>query len=703
MDHGPLQPATRPGAFPFLSPAQKPDELGRLGPFRVLAELGRGGMGIVFRAEEVALKRQVALKVMLPEIAADSRAVGRFRHEAEAQAKVEHDHIVTIFRVGSANGVAFIAMPLLKGQTLAQALKQSPRPPLAELVRVGREVAEGLAAAHAVGLIHRDIKPANIWLEAPKRRVKILDFGLARNTDAPAPVDGDTPANPPTASGALMGTPAYMSPEQAQSRPTDFRTDLFSLGAVLYQMASGKMPFTGSSSFAVMTAVVTREPPAVQELAPEVPPALSDLIRRLVAKNPADRPASARAVAEELEAIEHDSATMTVPIAPPVVAAGEPDPWVGIDTINPDAVTVVQGSRAEPLARPATNPAWLKPAVAGGVLLAIALAAVAAVAVWPRSEPPRDPRKGAEKPPERPGPVRPPDSKDKDKPLATPDRLAAEALAGHADLVVRRANGHETVVKKGDRLPTDPFVVTGIELVGGDFPPDFVDRVFLPATEQLRSLSVVSGWSGRMPELTEAQLARLGAQPAGATLTELKIAPGPKLTPGTLDALKPFPNLKSVSLNAAGADDAALRRLADLKLTDFLGLTNLGASAGVTDAGLGAVAQLPVRRLTLATSPGAPGVLRLLPDGAQYDEINLWGSPAVADADLRALARPQSVKRLVLRGTKVTDAGLEHLRAVRGLASVDLCGTGVTASGVAKLKADRPDCRVEWDEPAPKK
>ena len=243
----------------------------RLGPYRVLGVLGRGGMGAVYRAEDPRLNRQVAVKVLLPGLSGDANAKARFRREAHAQAKVDHDNIIHIYEVEEANGVAYIAMPLLKGQTLSAALRQSPRPPLVELVRIGREIAEGLEAAHGAGLIHRDIKPGNIWLEEPKRRVKILDFGLARNAggtdDLPAahaagaafPAENDR-TEQLTARGAVMGTPAYMSPEQARGEPLDRRSDIFSLGVLLYQTATGRKPFNGTSAFDIMAAVATQEP-----------------------------------------------------------------------------------------------------------------------------------------------------------------------------------------------------------------------------------------------------------------------------------------------------------------------------------------------------------------------------------------------------------------------------------------------------------
>ena len=253
-------------SVPLLAPPQQPDELGRLGPYRVLGELGRGGMGTVYRAEDPTLRRQVALKVMSPHLAADPQAKARFVREAQAQAGVEHDHVVPIFHIGSADGLPFIAMPLLKGRTLADALADTPRLPLAEVLRIGREMAEGLAAAHAVGLIHRDIKPANIWLEEPRGRVKILDFGLARMSDEDAPADVPLPAGGTdarlTVAGAIVGTPAYMSPEQAKGETVDHRTDLWGLGVVLYELATGERPFGGQSRAVVLYAVARTEPPA---------------------------------------------------------------------------------------------------------------------------------------------------------------------------------------------------------------------------------------------------------------------------------------------------------------------------------------------------------------------------------------------------------------------------------------------------------
>jgi formylglycine-generating enzyme required for sulfatase activity len=278
----------------FLASPDAPGELGRLGDFRILRVLGRGGMGVVFEAEDIRLGRRVAVKAMLPRIAADPNAKARFVREAKAAATVEHDHVVPIHLISEAGGVPYIVMPFLRGQSLDERLRRVGRLPMAEVARIGREIAEGLAAAHEHGLVHRDIKPGNLWLEAPRDRVKILDFGLARPLKA-AGSDAEI-----TQSGAIVGTPAYMSPEQARGRPVDFHTDLFSLGGVLYRGCTGQTPFSGPDTASILMSLAADTPVDPRRLNPAVPGSLASLIMRLLEKDPAHRPASAREVARLL-------------------------------------------------------------------------------------------------------------------------------------------------------------------------------------------------------------------------------------------------------------------------------------------------------------------------------------------------------------------------------------------------------------------
>jgi serine/threonine protein kinase/WD40 repeat protein len=285
------------GADPttFLAPPQLPDEIGRLARYRVLKELGAGGMGMVFLAEDMDLQRPVALKVMLPEVAAKQEAGKRFLREARTVASIKNDHVVTIHQVGEFAGIPYLAMEFLQGSSLSDWLKTQRKLSVSEIVRIGKEAALGLAAAHEKGLVHRDIKPANIWLEAPHQRVKILDFGLARQQSA-----GDNL----THSGAILGTPAYMAPEQAQGKAVDGRCDLFSLGCVLYRMATGEQAFQGETVMAILMALATIDPAPASTVRKDLPPALDKLIERLLSKDPANRPASAREVADELARID---------------------------------------------------------------------------------------------------------------------------------------------------------------------------------------------------------------------------------------------------------------------------------------------------------------------------------------------------------------------------------------------------------------
>jgi tRNA A-37 threonylcarbamoyl transferase component Bud32 len=291
----------------FLAPPSEPDELGRLGPYRVLRVLGSGGMGVVFEAEDPQLKRRVALKAMKSSLMASIPFRQRFLREAQAVAALEHDHIVTIYQTGQDRDVSFLAMQLLQGETLEERLQRLDRLPLEEAVRLGREIAEGLALAHSRGLVHRDIKPSNVFLatsdglsDASANKVKLLDFGLARSLEDNARL---------TQSGVIAGTPAYMAPEQAAAEAIDHRCDLFSLGCVLYRMVTGQLPFPGSNALAIFKALAIKEPQPPRNLNPEVPLFLNDLILKLLAKDPQQRPSSAREVASALFAAENHIGT----------------------------------------------------------------------------------------------------------------------------------------------------------------------------------------------------------------------------------------------------------------------------------------------------------------------------------------------------------------------------------------------------------
>jgi tRNA A-37 threonylcarbamoyl transferase component Bud32 len=358
------EPGCPPAESEVLSAqAQGPPEPSRLGDFRILRRLGAGGMGVVYLAEDTRLGRRVALKVLRPELAAQEVYRRRFLREARAAAAVRSDHVVTVYHVGEDGGAPYLAMELLPGRSLDAWLRAGHRPSPAEAARIGRQAAEGLAAAHARGLVHRDVKPGNLWLEdvAGGWRVKVLDFGLARLA-----AEG-----PLTQTGLVVGTPAYMAPEQAAGQAVDGRADLFSLGCVLYELCTGAQPFAAGDALAVLHRLATHTPLPPWQRNPAVPAALSDLVVRLLAKRPEDRPASAAAVAAELAQLEcappAAASEATAVLAPP---AGKDD---GIPAVRPAAqrparrrrwavlaflavLAAVAGGVASRLGGPATGP-----------------------------------------------------------------------------------------------------------------------------------------------------------------------------------------------------------------------------------------------------------------------------------------------------------------------------------------------------------
>jgi serine/threonine-protein kinase len=297
----------RLGALDFLAPTDWPDSLGRLGSYEVKGVLGRGGMGVVLKAFDPALHRNVAIKVLSESFAASGAARARFLREARAAAAVAHEHVVAVHAVDERGGLPFLVMEYIPGRSLQDRIDRDGPLLLAEILRIGMQTASGLAAAHAQGLVHRDIKPANILLENGVERVRLTDFGLAR-----AAADAGV-----TQSGVVAGTPHYMAPEQARAEAIDHRADLFSLGSTLYAMCTGHPPFRADSAVAVLRRVSDDRPRPIREINPEIPIWLERLIERLHAKEPADRYASAEEVAGLLgRCLAHVREPLSSPLPP---------------------------------------------------------------------------------------------------------------------------------------------------------------------------------------------------------------------------------------------------------------------------------------------------------------------------------------------------------------------------------------------------
>lgn len=277
----------------FLQPASDPAYLGRLAQFDIMRVLGRGGMGLVLEAFDSRLQRNVAIKVLDPDLAGDEISRQRFCREARAAASITHENVVAVHQVERSGdeGLPYLVMQLVSGESLEQRLDREKQLPLREIVRIAMQAAHGLTAAHAQGMIHRDVKPGNILLEPPDARVKLTDFGLAHVAD-------DVKL---TRTGFVTGTPLYMSPEQALGVASDHRSDLFSLGAVMYEMCAGQPPFTGNSALGILKQISETKQRPIRELNPAIPDWFAETIDSLLAKKPEDRIQTSAQLAELLD------------------------------------------------------------------------------------------------------------------------------------------------------------------------------------------------------------------------------------------------------------------------------------------------------------------------------------------------------------------------------------------------------------------
>jgi TolB-like protein/Flp pilus assembly protein TadD len=279
----------------------------RLGPYEIGAQIGAGGMGEVYRARDTKLKRDVAIKILPQHTASDADRRARFEREAQSIAALNHPNIVTIYSVEEADGVLFLTMELVDGQPLDGVISKSGLP-LARILAVAIPLAEAISAAHQKGITHRDLKPANVMVTTDGR-LKVLDFGLAKLKE-PSPIEAgvsELPTRVLTGEGRIVGTVAYMSPEQAEGKPIDHRSDVFSLGVVLYELATGERPFTGDTSVSLLSSIIRDTPRSATELKPALPRDLSRIIKQCLVKDPEYRYQSAKDIRNELRALQQES------------------------------------------------------------------------------------------------------------------------------------------------------------------------------------------------------------------------------------------------------------------------------------------------------------------------------------------------------------------------------------------------------------
>lgn len=346
----------------WFETSDEPGALGSLAGYDIVGFIGRGGMGVVFRGRDRSLDRDVALKVLAPSLAANATARERFSREARSAAAINHSNVATVHSVEESGQLPCIAMEFIEGESLRQRLDHVGRLELKELIRIGYQVASGLDAAHAKGIVHRDIKPGNILLESSSQRVRLTDFGLARVTT------DDTL----TQTGLLVGTPGYIAPEVASGDEADHRADLFSLGCLLYVMATGTLPFQADSTMQSLRRVVEDAATPARELNPNLPEWLDELIRELLQKDPNDRPQTAadikRIFKREYRRLKHRSASEATLSNSDVANSpltGEHDSLSGASSAQPQR-------RSESAKNAALLPIWY--AGSGAALLALALA-----------------------------------------------------------------------------------------------------------------------------------------------------------------------------------------------------------------------------------------------------------------------------------------------------------------------------------------
>jgi len=729
----------------LLSPPQSADEIGRIAGFRVLRVLGVGGFAVVFEAEDIQLKRRVALKLMHPSVAAKHGVSARFLREAQSAAALKHEHVVTIYQVGVHGETPFIALELLHGETLEDYLIRKGRLSIKEVVRIGGEIASGLAAAHAGGLLHCDIKPANVWLEGPDKptpnsihlarhssdsavpsaesacfaedgesagKVKILDFGCAKSwADEPSITDRRL----------LIGTPAYMAPEQFSGDAVDPRADLFSLGCVLYRMAAGKRPFGGRNLFAVVRALALEDPAPLGAINPQVPGPLSDLVSKLLSKSPEDRPATAQVVLDELRSIKRNLLGQGV--------ANPSGPSTGLGTGRKQrrlllaCVTVLAlvlpfayhlfGAQ---LIRIATNKGQIVIAVddptvtvqvqenqivihdgqgqaeitlaAGDHQFDVTVKQSAGESTFQTDK--FTLRRGGTKVIEvqqelaNAVALRVPalQTQPKSESSAASTELQTSQLAVDVDrraalwvlsrggtVTVRMGHQQFADVHPGQTLPTSEFELRSISLPAGALTTGGLER--LHGLKDLVQLS-----------LNGKQITGLGFESLqGLVRLKTLVLANTSVTDAALKNIQGLTQLNILSLENTQVTDVGLPYLAALKSLRELNLS----WTHVTDAGLPQLRNLPqlevlyVRALHL-TDAG----LSHLRDLTSLRSLSL-GKQSLTDAGLVHLEGLNKLESLELDSTQITDAGLPHLAALKNLHDLNLSWTHLTDAGLAQL------------------
>lgn len=631
----------------FLDASSRPGAMGRLGHYEVLKVLGQGAFGTVFLAFDEKLHRHIAIKTMHPQLAVSSPPRKRFLKEARAVAAMSHENIVTIFAVEELP-VPYLAMELISGQTLQEKLRNSGPMEVSEILHIGRQIAAGLAAAHAKNLIHRDIKPGNILLEdTADQKVKLTDFGLARTMDD---------ASASRSGGGIAGTPMYMSPEQALGRTVDFRSDLFSLGSVLYEMASGRAPFRAASAVAVLKRVAYDTPRAISEIIPETPSWLCLIIEQLQAKNPEDRFQTAQEVVDLFARCQMQMATNSV---------------------------ITLNSREPSDGTPATETSFGQRANLWPMLSIVSLI-VATLTLWFRDAGTRAPAGMTSEPIAGPvivAPVIPekeaPEIVSRQSGIVTSeaDRRAADwAIRAGAELVIESEN-ERIRVPAGESISLDQLSFQVLEIRR----PQTVnwETEELDCLNGLQELQVLDLFEGRPGKAAMGNIGKVGS------LRHLFLQRC-FLENSLVEQLARLGRLKTLNVADNGLTDDAFETIRQLHTLETLWIGN-NLIRGTRFTELSAIADLSHLDLTgLWLESGWAQQLRT---SMRLSVLNLHACN-VSDNDVQELVSTHDLSKLILNFTPVTDRVINCLLAETTLRDPGLLSTSISETGLKRLTSD---------------
>ena len=627
-----------------------------LGPYAIHGEIGRGGMGVVLKAFDTKLNRPVAIKVLTPRVADGKAAREQFLREARAAAVIKNPHVVTVHSVDEIDGEPYIVMEYVSGKSLQRRLKTQPPLEIDEIVRIGLEVAQGLGAAHAQGLVHRDVKPSNILLEGPQQTVKLTDFGLACCL-----FEGNL-----TETCEVVGTPLYMSPEQSRGADFDYRSDLFSLGSVLYTLCTGQPAFDASNLYAIARRVSDDIPRPIHELRPDVPSWLVETIERLMAKDPSERFQNA---ADMISVFQYH-------------VSGHGD----LPAISPKRPAKKRRDQRIRGKRPPFSKAAL---LVCSLSLLIALAAIPPESVANFAMSAIQIVRG-------------------DGTLVVEvDDPKVQVLIDEGDIVISGA-GSNTVrlrpgkhdvraTKNGVPFLSQEVTITrrGRRLVRVLWNlPDSSQPVGPELAVRRKSAQWVLGLGGHVQIEIFGILANVvdaeALPPREFRADYVFLSRNKNANDGNIQNLTGLASLRRLYLANTSITDAAMQHIAKLTQLEILAI----ARTGLTDAGTPHLSHLiQLDKLDIAgtrvSDQGLEDICRL----TALTRLNL-NTTDVTDAGLYNLVRLKHLEVLCLVNTQITDASVETLAKLKSLREIALGRTGVTQDGMTRLKRLLPDCKV---------